>query len=349
MRILYGITGEGLGHTMRARVLIEHLRARGHSVKIAASGRALEILGDRQQVLPIDGLSLAYAHGALQRTRTVARNARRAPQAIARNFTAALEAIRFDPQLVITDFDSFAYTLGRLLEVPIVSIDHQHVLSRFVHPASVRRRLSYDFALVRGVVRRKLPRCHRYIVTSFFYPPPRDECADTTHLVGPILRAEVDRLAPTQGDHVFVYQTGNGDPRLLAMLHALPAHRFVVYGAAAARGPAHVEYRPFSEAGFLHALASAKVVIANGGYTTLSEAVCLGKPVLSVPIRHQGEQELNAAYLEEDGLGRCLRSPSLRSLREGIDTLAARSPGSRRGSASRQAARALDDALEALA
>ena len=44
-------------------------------------------------------------------------------------------------------------------------------------------------------------------------------------------------------------------------------------------------------------------MIANGGFTTLSEAVVLGKPVLSIPVRRQPEQELNAAWLERLGLG----------------------------------------------
>ena len=44
MRILYGVTGCGLGHTMRARALAQHLESRGHVVKMAASGRAVDIL-----------------------------------------------------------------------------------------------------------------------------------------------------------------------------------------------------------------------------------------------------------------------------------------------------------------
>lgn len=57
MRILYGVTGCGLGHTMRARVLGEHLRSRGDDVLFAASGRAVGILrGHGFRVVPIDGM-----------------------------------------------------------------------------------------------------------------------------------------------------------------------------------------------------------------------------------------------------------------------------------------------------
>lgn len=40
MRILYGVTGEGMGHAIRSRVLLEHLVAQGHEVMVVASGKA---------------------------------------------------------------------------------------------------------------------------------------------------------------------------------------------------------------------------------------------------------------------------------------------------------------------
>ena len=62
----------------------------------------------------------------------------------------------------------------------------------------------------------------------------------------------------------------------------------------------NVELRDFDETRFAADLRSARAVIANGGFTTLAEAIRLGKPVLSIPVRHQGEQELNAAYAAAD-------------------------------------------------
>ena len=47
MRILYGVVGEGMGHAMRSRVVLEHLVAAGHEVEIMASGRAVDFLGKR--------------------------------------------------------------------------------------------------------------------------------------------------------------------------------------------------------------------------------------------------------------------------------------------------------------
>ena len=47
MRILYGVVGEGMGHAMRSRLVLEHLLEQGHDVEIMASGRAAEFLRTR--------------------------------------------------------------------------------------------------------------------------------------------------------------------------------------------------------------------------------------------------------------------------------------------------------------
>jgi uncharacterized protein (TIGR00661 family) len=70
----------------------------------------------------------------------------------------------------------------------------------------------------------------------------------------------------------------------------------------------NLRYRPFSEAGFIADLASARAVVAGGGFTLMGEAVFLHKPMLAVPVGGQFEQVLNARYLEKLGYGRFARS-----------------------------------------
>lgn len=64
-----------------------------------------------------------------------------------------------------------------------------------------------------------------------------------------------------------------------------------------------VNYRPFSERGFVEDLASAAGVIASAGFTLLGESLHLGKPYLATPVRKQFEQLLNARYLTRLGYG----------------------------------------------
>jgi len=39
MRILYGVVGEGMGHAMRSRVILDEL-VKEHQVQVVVSGRA---------------------------------------------------------------------------------------------------------------------------------------------------------------------------------------------------------------------------------------------------------------------------------------------------------------------
>jgi uncharacterized protein (TIGR00661 family) len=299
--MLYGVTGCGLGHTMRARALAQHLRSRGHDVQMAASGRAVGILRQHGlDVVAIEGMKMRFEEGAVRRGWTAIDLLKGASRAVKRNAEVALSHVRsFDPEVVLTDFDSFAHLTGQLLGVPVVSVDHQHVLDRFCHSRRVAEHVT-SFRMARAVVTAKTPRCAHYVVTSFFFPEPR---WGSTTLVGPIVRPEVAAATPTRGEHVLVYQTAAGDPRLLPALGAVPDVRFVLYGLGREQTLGNIELHRFDESRFVADLASARAVIANGGFTTLSEAITLGKPVLSVPVRRQTEQELNAAYVEELGIG----------------------------------------------
>lgn len=304
MRILYGVTGEGLGHAMRSRVVAQHLYQRGHEVKLVASGRARDYLARYfPDVQRIPGFAMVYRDHQVARARTVGRTLRSLRPAVRESLALYRTAISgWQPDVCLSDFDSFSHVFGKLFARPVIAIDHQHVIDRCAHPLPIRDRLPKDFALTRAFVRAKMPGCRHYVVTSFYRPPLR---ADRTTLVGPILRPEVMALAPTQGEHVLVYQTAIATRELIAALREIPEQRFVVYARDLGEADRvdNVTIRAFDEPRFLADLASARAVVCNGGYTLMSEALYLGKPIASLPLRHQGEQELNAAYLHELGLG----------------------------------------------
>jgi hypothetical protein len=56
-------------------------------------------------------------------------------------------------------------------------------------------------------------------------------------------------------------------------------------------------------------LASARAVVCTAGFTLLSEARHLGKPVLAVPNQGFFEQALNALYLRRSGKGDAVFGP----------------------------------------
>ncbi|MGZ6135297.1 MAG: MJ1255/VC2487 family glycosyltransferase [Myxococcaceae bacterium] len=304
MRILYGVVGEGMGHATRSRVVLEEL-VKQHEVQVVASGRAQDYLAERfPDVHPIWGLTIHYEGNAIRRIPTLLQNLRGAVRGWPRNVTAYFRLLaRFRPDVVISDFESFSYYFGKAHRIPVIGLDNIHVISKCTHSPALLRGHEKDFGLIRSVVAAKLPRCFHYLIPTFFYPPVRSR---RTTLVPPVLRPEVLAARSERGDHLLVYQTATTNLALPESLKRLgvPAR---VYGLRRELTEDQIDgsvtYRPFSEAGFIEDLRTARAVIAGGGFTLLGEAVFLRKPVLSVPVEKQFEQVLNALYLQQLGYG----------------------------------------------
>jgi uncharacterized protein (TIGR00661 family) len=314
VRILYGVVGEGMGHAMRSAVVLEGLFAQGHEVRIAVSGRAADYLAARypEAVIRITGLSLVYRDNRVAVIRSAAENLK-ALRGLPSNVRRYLETARdFQPDVVISDFESWTYWFARGQSVPIVSVDNMQAISRCELDPEIVSADRRSFLVAKGIVSAKLPRCNTYLVTSFFFPPVRKE---RTTMHPPILRESVlkRRSTTTVGDHLLVYQTGTSHDELVEQMiqSGLPCR---VYGLRRDLKEdlqvSNLTFRPFSEDRFLDDLASARAVVVGGGFTVMGEAICLGKPMLSVPLRGQFEQILNARYVEQLGYGTWSREVS---------------------------------------
>lgn len=307
MRVLYGVVGEGMGHAMRSAVILESLVARGHDVRIIVSGRAADYLSERHpdRVTRITGLTMVYEDNVVKKMKTALQNLK-AARGLPKNLQKFLDMTQdFVPDVVVSDFESWTYLFAKSRTLPIVSVDNMQIISRCEHDESVYKGERKDYQLARRLVRAKLPRCNAYLITTFFYPPVE---RDRTTLHPPILRDVVldAKKMRRSGEHVLVYQSGTSHDTLLAELQKVDVP-FRVYGLR--RGipepivEGNVTHCPFSEAQFVEDLATAKAVVAGGGFTLMGEAVYLGKPMLSVPLVGQFEQVLNANYLGQLGYG----------------------------------------------
>ena len=310
MKILYGVVGEGMGHAMRSRVMLEHLVGQGHELEIMASGRAVEFLKKRfEGVNRIHGLHMIYEENRVRRGKTFLSNAVASAAGLPKNIAAYFDLIKdFRPEVVVSDFESWTYLYAKMHRLPILSVDNMQILNRCTHGPDILRGDDAEFHIARLFVKSKLPFCDHYLITSFFRPPIRKP---KTSLFPPILRPEILTADRRRGDHLIVYQTAEGNTSLVDTL-TRTGLECRIYGMRRGITEEQVEgnlrYRPFSEAGFIDDLASARGVIAGGGFTLMGEAVYLRKPMLAVPIRHQFEQVLNARYLEKEGYGKAADS-----------------------------------------
>ena len=309
MRILYGVVGEGMGHATRSKVVLRHLIERGHEVEVVVSGRAHDLLARELGgiVRRIHGLEMVYADNTVKKRKTLLKNLEGINRGLPDNVAAWFKMAReFAPEVVISDFESWSYLFGQHRRLPVISVDNMQIINRCDHSDVLEPQHSAAFQLAKGIVKGKLPGCAHYLVSTFFHPPLRK---DRTTLVPPILRDAVLEAASARRDdgHVLVYQSGESHGALVETLRRFQDTEFRVYGLRrdleGTERDGNLTWRPFSQQGFIDDLASAKAVVAGGGFSLMSEAVYLGKPMLSVPLKGQFEQILNALWLERLGYG----------------------------------------------
>jgi len=306
MKILYGVVGEGMGHAMRSRVVLEHLVASGHDLQIMASGRAVDFLAKRfQGVNRIHGYHMITEENRVRLGKTLWSNVLGGMTGVPKNIAAYFDLLgQFRPEAVISDFESWTYLYAKSHRLPIVSIDNMQIINRCTHDDEITAGVETQFQLTKAFVKSKLPFCDHYLITTFFRPEIRKP---HTSLHAPILRPEILAANARKGEHLLVYQTAEGHEALADVL-ARTKLECRIYGMRRGITEEQVEgtlrYRPFSESAFIDDLASCRAVIAGGGFTLMGEAVYLRKPMLSVPLERQFEQVLNGRYLRRLGYGR---------------------------------------------
>jgi uncharacterized protein (TIGR00661 family) len=294
--ILYGVNGEGAGHSTRAKEVLTYLRDRGHTLHVASFDRGLVNLRDQFEVTEIFGFRIAYVNNRVRYKRTLARSLVMMPQAAksVSRIKKLIESWKID--LVITDFEPLTCHVGHGMGLPVISIDNQHCLTNAVvsYPPQYRR----DAAAAKLVTRLMTPHADAYLVISFFTAPLKKR---KTFLFPPILRQEILQATPTVGEHTLVYVTSPA-PALIKMLSAVRA-RFIAYGFGREGEEGNILFKKPSLDGFFRDLISAKAIVANSGFSLVTEALHLHKPYLATPVEHQFEQIFNAYWLNKTGYG----------------------------------------------
>src|SRR5262245_7998390 len=258
MRILYGVVGEGMGHAMRSRVVLDYL-TQNHDVQVVVSGRAYDYLQKRASehlaVRKILGYSIVYEDNEVDSFRTLLANLKGAVKGWPENIRAYFElADKLEPDVVISDFESWSYLFAKNRDIPVVSVDNIQMLNRCAHAPEIVAGHEGELRLAKAVIKPKVAGAFHYLITTFFYPPVRKP---RTTLHPPILRPEI-LAAPradgaATGQHLLVYQTSTSNTALPEIL-ARCGSECRIYGLRRDLREEVVEgnlrYRPFSEAGF---------------------------------------------------------------------------------------------------
>ncbi|MDR3222672.1 MAG: glycosyltransferase [Methanobrevibacter sp.] len=316
-KIFYSICGEGLGHAIRSGVVIEEL-SKKYDVYVFSSDRAYKYLSEKfNNVFEIDGFNTVYQDNTVKNRKTLYKAIKNTPTHLKENYAILYKkAKEIKPDIIITDFENYSNIIAKLLNIPILSVDNIHMITktRIDYPKNSQGEMLKS----KGVIKSFMIRPKRYILTSFFYPEVKNPEKVITY--PPIIRDEIRQLKPSYKDHVFVYQTSPTNKKLINTLKKID-EKFIVYGFNKNKIDDNLTFRNFNETKIYDDIKDSKAIITNGGFSLISEAIYLKKPIYSIPAKGNFEQLLNGFYVEKLGYGIMNRTITTKTIEKFLSNL----------------------------
>ncbi len=308
-RILFLVNGLGLGNSTRCHAVMQGLLARGATIEVVTSDNGLWFFADSPGLAGVTaipslsygatggrisiGATLAQAHGMLT-------TLRRAERVIA-------EAIRrFRPHAVVSD-SVYALRPVRRAGIPLAALNNADMVMR-----GMRRFRDWPASVLPQFLVVELADCLLHRLAADLVISPRLDAADdyetaSLRRVGPIVREECSAAADRSGPprRVVVMLSGSvfGSPVQLRRPH--PGLTIDVVGRPAPAGhpPAEGVAYHGKIRDSLALLRQADLVVVNGGFSAVSEALVLNKPMVVVPVPRHAEQWVNGRMIQQLGIG----------------------------------------------
>jgi len=306
-KLAISLCGEGRGHATRISTLVERL-APDHEVIIYTSADALTFLrghfGDRYPHVcleEIPGVVFEYSGGKLDLMRSIAAGldyqARQLGPLVDR-LLRDLEA--FGADLAITDFEPALPRAAGRLNIPLVSVDHQHFLMAYDLDA-LPWSLQWNAWFMSHAVWMYVSEAADTIVSAFFRPPLRRGWEHVVQ-VGPLLRREILEARPRDDGFVLSYLRRHTPFSAIEAMAdcGLPVK---VYGLGQRDPVGNCSFHAIDDTTFVEDLAACRCLISAAGNQLIGEALHLGKPMLVLPERAHSEQLMNSYFLQTMGCG----------------------------------------------
>jgi uncharacterized protein (TIGR00661 family) len=293
MNILYGLSGEGYGHSSRALLIIPFLQKLGHKVKVLTYSKAEDVLKDGFDVFEIHGMHLIFENHRIKKRKTIWSNIKNFPKNYLERKKIQKLVNDFNPDLCITDYEPLTYIISKLYHLPLISIGNHQIID--YAKINIPVRYYRDYMFVKGINKSFTPNADFFIITTFL----KMKNKKNVYFVPPIVRDEVKKVKCSDNGKVLVYL--NHADYVLDILKEIPEKEFLIYGFNVKRKEANLEFK--TKDTFLKDLANCNAIISTAGFTLISEAIYLKKPLLAIPQKGQFEQVFNAITLKKAGFG----------------------------------------------
>lgn len=312
MNILYGVSGEGYGHSSRAKEILSHLKKKGHKLLVLTYGQAIPVLKEFPMI-KIEGVQFIVKNNKIDVTKTIFRSVKYLSKNIKNWNKIQVRIDKFKPNICITDFEPLTAIIRFWRKLPLISIDNQHRLTHI--PLKIPKKYQKDFLIAKNIVNVCVSKVDYFIILSFTKSKIKSK---NVFVVSPILRKEILSLKPKEGGKILVY-LNKPNQKLVELLNKINQD-FIVYGFNINKIDKNIEFKQVGPE-FLQNLAECKAVIATSGFTLMSESLYLKKPYFALPMQGQFEQTLNALFLKNSKLGNFSDSPNKEEIQNFIKSI----------------------------
>jgi uncharacterized protein (TIGR00661 family) len=298
-KILFGVCGEGMGHASRSRILINYLLKKKYELQVVAGGKAYKFLSkDFDFVHEIEWPGAVYKNNKIAAFHMLFKFFYKTLISSTKSYIKVKKIINeFKPDLLLTDGEPISYSAAVFNKIKWMSIDNPTAVLYRKYKVELGEYLGW-FGLYIALILSRF-NAEKYIIYDF-----SDEQIDNKKVLflKPLIQEGILKQKSSYGSHIFVYQTSISYDEFFKKLKNID-EKFVIYGFNKNLVDGNLIYKKFNENEFYHDISSAKAIITNGGFTVISEALFLKKPVFSLPIINQFEQILNGKFMEKLGAG----------------------------------------------
>jgi len=284
MKIFYAIQATGNGHISRAIQLYPYLQKFG-SVDFFLSGNNASLNIDLPVKFKSEGCSLHYSKCGGLNYWDIAKNIQ--PIQMYKD-AKSLPLKNYD--VVINDFDSITSLACKLQKVNSVQFGHQASFFSDATPRPEKKSIMGEMILKHYAPSPKHIGLHFEKYDSFIHPP--------------IIKDEIINAEPKNLNHITVYLPSFQKDCLEKAFNKLSDVEFHWFlgDVKMKHTVGNITHYPVNQKHFNESLINCHGIITGGGFETPSEALYLGKKILSIPIRDHYEQECNAAALKKMGV-----------------------------------------------
>jgi len=318
VRFLFTVQGEGRGHYTQALSLAAILRKHGHEVVAVLVGKS-----DTRQIPPFFTEKIGAPVTAFNSPNFTSFYKQKRPNillSIVTNFSRPfifrksllllrrqIEELRPDKVInfyeMITGMAYGIYRFDKKLGVEMICVAHQYILLNPNYRTNAEQDVKYYF--LRMLSRITSNRASRILALSFREMPGSPEKKIVT--VPPLLRPEVFRTEPAEGNYIHGYMVNAGYFDEIARWHdshpEVPLRFF--WDKIDAEEEVHIDSRftlcRLNDEKFLQSMAGSMAYASTSGFESLCEALYYRKPILMIPVHV--EQEFNAHDAVLSGAG----------------------------------------------